>query len=61
MLSVPDPVTAGILVAALLVAPLAWMYLRRQKGFPALATVESRRRREAAALLNSTSGIRGTL
>ncbi len=61
MLSIPDPVTAGILVAALLVAPLAWMHLRRQKGFPALASVESRQRREAAALLDSTTGIRGTL
>ena len=61
MLSIPDPVTAGILVVALLGAPLAWMVLRRRKGFPALASVESRRRREAAALLNSTGGIRGTL
>ncbi len=46
MLGVSNQLTAILLVAALLLAPIAWMAIRRRHGFPALASVEIRRYRE---------------
>lgn len=46
LLGIGDVVTGVILVAALIGGPLVWMYIRKQHGFPALATVEMRRYRE---------------
>lgn len=42
LLDVSNPVTAGILIGALVVGPVAWMLIRRHHGFPALASVEMR-------------------
>ncbi|WP_269045881.1 sulfite exporter TauE/SafE family protein [Paenarthrobacter sp. Z7-10] len=47
MLAVPDAATGIILAVGLLAAPLLWMYIRRQNGLPALASTESRQRRNA--------------
>ena len=49
MLGVDNTTTGMILVAALLVAPLTWMYIRRRRGFPALAWTEKQERARAAA------------
>jgi uncharacterized membrane protein YfcA len=46
MLGVSNQLTAVLLVAALLLAPIAWMAIRRRHGFPALASVEIRRYRQ---------------
>lgn len=47
MLDVTNQTTVVILVLALLLAPLAWMLLRRRHGLPALATSDMRRVRIA--------------
>lgn len=47
MLDVSNQTTAVILILALLLAPLAWMLLRRRHGLPALATSDMRRVRIA--------------
>ncbi|MEV8143348.1 sulfite exporter TauE/SafE family protein [Specibacter sp. NPDC078709] len=47
MLNVDNLTTISILVVALLLAPVAWMLLRRQHGLPALATSDIRRVRSA--------------
>lgn len=47
MLDVSNQTTAVILIVALLLAPLAWMLLRRRHGLPALATSDMRRVRIA--------------
>lgn len=47
MLDVTNQTTAVILILALLLAPLAWMLLRRRHGLPALATSDMRRVRIA--------------
>jgi uncharacterized membrane protein YfcA len=49
MLGVDNTTTGIILVAVLLVAPLVWMYIRRRRGFPALAWTEKHERARAAA------------
>jgi hypothetical protein len=49
MLGVGNLATGILLVAALLVAPLLWMYVRRRNGFPALAFTEKRERLQAKA------------
>lgn len=59
MLNVPDGATGAILVLGLLVAPLAWMQIRRRKGLPALASVESRQRRRTASYPKSAEEIGG--
>lgn len=51
LLNVPNLATGVILIAALVLGPLAWMYLRQRNGFPALASTEARQRREAKAAL----------
>lgn len=50
LLGVGDAHAALLLVAALLVAPAAWMLVRRRHGFPALALTEERERRARRAL-----------
>lgn len=47
MLNVDNLTTISILIVALLLAPAAWMLLRRQHGLPALATSDIRRVRAA--------------
>lgn len=48
-----------VLVIALIGGPLVWMFIRRQHGFPALASVEMRRaRRDKAAHERSLTGER---
>lgn len=47
MLDVSNQTTVVILILALLLAPLAWMLLRRRHGLPALATSDMRRVRIA--------------
>lgn len=54
MLGVETLPTAILLAGAILVAPLAWMAIRRSKGFPALATSEMRQRRSVAPSANHT-------
>ena len=52
LLGVSNELTGIILVVMLIGAPIAWMLIRRSKGFPALASVEVReykRSKEAAA------------
>lgn len=49
LLEVSNTVTAIILLVALIGGPFVWMYIRRRHGFPALASVENRRRRQASA------------
>lgn len=51
LLNVPNLATGVILIAALVLGPLAWMYLRQRNGFPALASTEARQRREAKAAM----------
>lgn len=51
LLEVPNVPAAIILIVVLVMGPLAWMYLRRRNGFPALASVEARQRRAAKAAL----------
>lgn len=48
LLGVSNEVTGVILITALVLGPVVWMLIRRAHGFPALATVERRRAREAA-------------
>lgn len=47
LLEVSNEWTAVILLAALVLGPVVWMLIRRRHGFPALASVEMRRDREA--------------
>lgn len=49
MLAVDNATTAVVLLAALLIAPLLWMRIRRQYGFPALASACFHRRSVAAS------------
>ncbi len=52
LLGVSNEITGIILVVMLIAAPVAWMLIRRSKGFPALASVEIRdykREKDAAA------------
>lgn len=56
LLDVPNVPTAIILLVVLIVGPLAWMYLRRRNGFPALASTEARQRRAAKAALAAEQG-----
>lgn len=46
LLGIGDVLTGVLLITALIAGPLVWMYIRRQHGFPALASVEMRRYRE---------------
>lgn len=50
LLNVSNQATAAILVIALVGAPLLWMFIRKQHGLPALASVEIRRERESRHL-----------
>lgn len=58
LLGVDNYTTAAILVAFLIIAPIAWMMVRRRHGFPALARSEKHSRRD---VLESSvgSGVRG--
>lgn len=47
MLGVGNIETGIVLIASLFIAPALWMAVRRRHGFPALATMEARQRREA--------------
>lgn len=47
LLEVSNEFTGLILLSALVLGPVVWMFLRRQYGFPALASVEMRRYQEA--------------
>ena len=49
LLNVDNLTTGVILVAGLVLGPLLWMYIRKRRGFPALASVEMRQAREAKA------------
>jgi len=49
LLEVGNIETAIILLVALIGGPIVWMLIRRHHGFPALASVEMRRAREAKA------------
>ncbi|WP_253907876.1 sulfite exporter TauE/SafE family protein [Arthrobacter sp. H20] len=53
MLGVDNVTTGVILVAALLLAPVLWMYLRRRYGFPALAYTEKRQSAQARKLADA--------
>lgn len=55
MLGVDNATTGVILVAALLLAPVLWMYLRRRYGFSALAWTENRQRAEARKLADTAA------
>lgn len=62
MLGVENAPTAAVLLAALLVAPLIWMYVRHRNGLPALARTDIRERaaaRAQAAAGSSTDSING--
>jgi uncharacterized membrane protein YfcA len=50
LLGISNQITGIILLAALLVAPLIWMLVRRHYGYPALAWRARRARRRAEAL-----------
>lgn len=56
MLGVDNLTTGTILLVALLVAPVLWMFLRRRYGFPALAWTEKRQRAEARRLAETATG-----
>lgn len=47
LLGVSNEITGVFLICALVLGPIVWMLIRRHHGFPALASVESRQRREA--------------
>lgn len=47
LLGVSNELTGIFLIIALVGAPVVWMYVRTRHGFPALASVERRREREA--------------
>jgi len=48
MLGLSTAVTGVVLAAALVIAPVMWMLIRRHHGFPALVLTERRRRRKRA-------------
>lgn len=48
LLGVSNTTTGVILVAALVLGPVVWMLIRRHLGFPALASVEKRRKQAVA-------------
>lgn len=50
LLNVSNEITGVILLSGLVLGPVVWMLIRRHYGFPALASVENRRRREAKRL-----------
>ncbi len=58
LLGVPDDATGLLLVAALIGAPIMWMFVRRSLGFPAFAFIEKRqaRRTEGRADSRRSSG-----
>ncbi|GAA1120050.1 sulfite exporter TauE/SafE family protein [Arthrobacter flavus] len=56
MLGVDNLTTGTILLVALLVAPVLWMFLRRRYGFPALAWTEKRQRAESRRLAETATG-----
>lgn len=50
LLNVSNEVTGIVLVAVAALGPVVWMLIRRSMGFPALASVEARRKRASRAV-----------